>query len=51
MKLGTLTAGTVETTIGSFVASDNVFPYMSSVRRTLAYWKQLFYDILATLNN
>ena len=29
IKLGTLTAGKVETTIGRFVASDNVFPYMS----------------------
>ena len=30
-----------------FVARDNAFSYMSSVKGTPAYWKQFLYDVLA----
>ena len=51
IKPDTLTAGTVKNnfkrTIDRFVASDNGFSFMSSVKGTPAYWKQLLYDVLA----
>ena len=44
LKPGTLTAGTVKSnfkgTIERFVARDNAFSFMSSVKGTLACWKQ-----------
>ena len=47
---GTLTAGVVKNnykeTIERFVASDNAFSFMSSVKGIPAYWKQFLYDIL-----
>ena len=50
-KPGTLTAGMVKinfkAAIENFVASDNAFSFMSSVKGTPAYWKQFLYDILA----
>ena len=51
IKPGTLKAGTVKSnfkrTIERFVASDNAFSFMSSVKGTPAYWKQFLYDVLA----
>ena len=51
IKPGTLTAGTVKSnfkrTVERFVASDNAFSFMSSVKGKLAYWKQFLYDVLA----
>ena len=51
IKPGTLTAGTVNSNfkraIEWFVASDNAFSFMSSVKGTPAYWKQFLYDVLA----
>ena len=51
IKPGTLTAGTVESnfkgTIERFVAKDNAFSFMNSVKGTPAYWKQFLYDVLA----
>ena len=51
IKPGTLTAGSVQRnfkeTLESFVASDNAFSFMSSVKGTIAYWKQFLYDVLA----
>ena len=53
IKPGTLTAGTVKNnfkrTIEKFVASDNAFSFMSSAKRTPAYWKQFLYDELAVV--
>ena len=50
IKTGTLTAGPVKSnfkgTIQRFVASDNVFSFMSSVKGTPAHWKQFLYDVL-----
>ena len=50
-KPDTLTAGTVKNnfkrTIERFVASDNGFSFMSSVKETPAYWKQFVYDVFA----
>ena len=50
IKPGTLTAGTVKSnfkgTIERFVARDKAFLFMSSVKGTLAYWKQFLYDVL-----
>ena len=50
IKPGTLTAGTVKSnfkgTIKWFVARDNGFSLMSSVKGTPAYWKQFLYDVL-----
>ena len=47
IKPGTLTAGTVKSnfkrTIEKFVASDNVFPFVSSVKGIPAYWKCISY--------
>ena len=47
IKPGTLTAGAVKSNskgaIERFVARENAFPLMSSVKRTLAYWKQFLY--------
>ena len=47
---GNITAGTIKNnfkvTTESFVASDNAFPFKSSVKGTPAYWKVL-YDVLA----
>ena len=51
IKPGTLTAGTVKNnfkgTIERFIASDNVFSLMSSVKGAPAYCKQFLYDVLA----
>ena len=51
IKPGTLTAQIVKSnfkrTIERFVASDNAFSFMSSVKGTPAYWKQFLYDVLA----
>ena len=48
-----LTAGMAKNnfkaTIEKFVASDNAFSFMSSVKGTPAYWKQFLYDVLATV--
>ena len=50
IKAGTLTTGTIKNNfkgiIERFVASDNAFSLMSSVKRTSAYWKQFLYDVL-----
>ena len=46
IKPGTLTAGTVKSnlkgTIERFVAKDNAFSFISSVKETPAIWKQFF---------
>ena len=46
IKPGTLTAGTVKSnlkgTIKTFVAKDNAFSFISSVKETPAIWKQFF---------
>ena len=46
IKPGTLTAGTVKSnlkgTIKRFVAKDNAFSFISSVKETPAIWKQFF---------
>ena len=51
IKPGTLTAGTVKSnfkgTRERFVAKDNAFSFMSSVKGTPAYWKQFLFDVLA----
>ena len=49
IKPGTLTAGTVKSncTIERFVARDNAFSFMSSVKGAPAYWKQILYYVLA----
>ena len=51
IKPGKLTEGTVKNnfkgTIERFVASDNAFSFMSSVKETSAYWKQFLCDVLA----
>ena len=51
IKPGTLTAGTVKNnfkgTIKRFVATDNAFLFMSSVKGTPAHSKQFLYDVLA----
>ena len=53
IKPGTLTAGTVKSsfkgTIEKFVAKDNAFSFMSSVKGTPAYWKQFLFDALAMI--
>ena len=53
IKPATLTAGTVKSTfkatVERFVARDNIFLFMSSVKGTPAYWKQFLYDVLAML--
>ena len=53
IKPSTLTAGTVKSnlkgTIERFVASDNASLFMTSVKGTPAYWKQLLYDVLAMI--
>ena len=45
------TAGMVKNnfkaTIEKFVASDNAFSFMSSIKGKPAYWKQFLYDVLA----
>ena len=51
IKPGTFAAGTVKIyfkgTIERFVARDNAFSFMSSVKGTPAYWKQFLYEVLA----
>ena len=51
IKPGTLAAGMVKNnlkgTIERFVASDNPFSFMSSAKKTPAYWKHFLYDVLA----
>ena len=51
IKPGTLTAGTVKNdfkkTVERFVASDNAFSFMNSVKGTPTYWKQFLYSVLA----
>ena len=50
VKPDNLTAGTVKInfteTIKNFVASDNAFSFMSSVKRIPTYWKQFSYNVL-----
>ena len=50
-KEGTRTARTDKSNfkgaIEKFIASDNSYSCMSSVKRTLVYWKEFLYDILA----
>ena len=54
IKSGVLAAGTVKSnfkgTIERFVARNNAFSFMSSVKGTPAYWKQILHDVLAMLN-
>ena len=49
----TLTAGTVKSnfkeTIERFVARNNAFLFLSSVKETPAYWKYFFCDVLTML--
>ena len=49
-KLGTLTVGTINSnfkqTVEKFVAKDNAFPFLSSVKGPPAYWKQFLYGAL-----
>ena len=49
-KLGTLTGGTINSnfkqTVEKFVARDNAFPFMSSVKGPPAYWKQFLFGAL-----
>ena len=51
IKPGTFIAGVGKSnfkgTIERFVARDNAFSFMSSVKGTLSYCKQFFYDVLA----
>ena len=51
IKPGILRAGMVKNnvkgTIERFVASDNAFSFMSSVKGATAYRKQFLYDVLA----
>ena len=51
IKPDKLTEGTVKNnlkgTIERFVASDNAFSFISSVKGTPAYWNQFLYDVLA----
>ena len=51
IKPATLAAGAVTNNfigaIKKFVASHNAFSFMSSVKETPEYWKQLLYNILA----
>ena len=53
IKPGTTTAETIkssfEETIKSFVARDNAFSLISSVKGTSIYWKQFLYDVPATV--
>ena len=53
IKLATLAAGVVTNNfIGAtekFVASHNAFSFMSSVKETPEYWKQLLYNILTKI--
>ena len=37
----------IKATVETFVASDNAFSFMSSVKRVPAYWKYFLYDVLA----
>ena len=54
IKAVRLTSGTVKNNfkeiIEMFVAMENTFSYMSSVKGTLAYWKHFLYDVLAQDN-
>ena len=53
IKPGTLTARTVKSNFNGavkrFVARDNAFSFMSSVKGTPPYWKQFLYDVLAMI--
>ena len=55
IKPATLTAGTVKSnlkrTIERFVASDNTFSFVSSVKGTSSYWKQFLSDVLAMVKH
>ena len=46
IKPGKITAGTVDNnskgTIERFVASENAFSFMNSVKGALVYWKQFY---------
>ena len=54
IKSGVLAAGTVKSnfkgTIERFVARNNAFSFISSVKGTPAYWKQILHDVLAMVN-
>ena len=51
IKSGKIIAGSIKTifkeTIERFVASDNSFSFMNSVKETPTYWKQFLYDTVA----
>ena len=53
IKPSTLTVGKVNNilkgTIERFVASDNAFSFMSSVKGTPRHWKHFLNDVLATV--
>ena len=53
IKPNTLTAGTARSNfkgkIKRFVGRNYAFSFMSSVKRTRAYWKQFLYDALAIM--
>ena len=50
-----ITAGTVKSTfkklIERFVAKDNAFSFIISVKGALAYWRKFLHDVLAMVNN
>ena len=54
IKPSTLTARIVKNnfkrTIERFVASDNTFSFMSSIKGKSTYWKQFLYGALAMIN-
>ena len=53
IKSGKLIAGTVKSslkgTIERYVARDNAFSFMSSVKGIPVHWKQFLYDLLALI--
>ena len=53
IKPGTLAAGTVKNNLKGkfekFVASNNSFSFMSSVKETAANWRQFLHDVLAMI--
>ena len=53
IRPGMLTAEMVKNNlkgiIERFVGSDNAFSFMTSVKGTPSYWKQILYDVLAMI--
>ena len=35
--------------VKEFIASDQAFTFMNSIKGTLAYWKKFLFDVLAIL--